>query len=257
MPVARSSALLDGAVLHELPVGSEYAARYATPEAAEPRAPTRLDAALRAASVAYVRVGPCACARAALRRRRTHPAHRRYAGGRYAPARTYGRYGTAVAWRTCQHSEPPAIGECLGHVRWRRGRRGLEELAVVLVERVAKPRRQEGGDHARDNPADALVRVHEGLRIADAEEVRGGRYGMLRRLLHGRLWLSRRAALARGAEPRVLQSRPQERASQQPHPRAVSLRVGALVGASPLARRRLAGRGLVMRTAIKMEPSTM
>ena len=160
--------------------------------------------------IAHVRVGPCAYARAALRRRRTHPAHRRYAGGRYAPARTYGRYGTAVAWRACQHSEPPAIGECLGHVRWRRGRRGLEELAVVLVERVAKPRRQERGDHARDNPADALVRVHEGLRIADAEEVRGGRYGMLRRFLHGRLWLSRRAALARGAEPRVLQRRPQE-----------------------------------------------
>ena len=47
---------------------------------------------------------------------------------------------------------------------------------------------------------------------------------MLRRFLHGRLWLSRRAALARGAEPRVLQSRPQERASQQPHPRAVPAR---------------------------------
>ena len=195
--------------------------------------------------IAYVRVGPCAYARAALRRRRTHPAHRRYAGGRYAPARTYGRYGTAVAWRACQHSEPPAIGECLGHVRWRRGRRGLEELAVVLVERVAKPRRQERGDHARDNPADALVRVHEGLRIADAEEVRGGRYGMLRRFLHGRLWLSRRAALARGAEPRVLQSRPQERASQQPHARAVSLR-GRVASA---ARRPGEGRRELMRTA--------
>ena len=53
--VARASALLDGAVLHELPVVAEYAARYATQETAEPRAPTRLDAALRAASVAYVR----------------------------------------------------------------------------------------------------------------------------------------------------------------------------------------------------------
>ena len=93
---------------------------------------------------------------------------------------------------------------------------------------------------------------------------------MLRRFLHGRLWLSRRAALARGAEPRVLESRPQERASQQPHPRAVSLRVGWWARWS--ARRHSRGedlqdprrgghfqrttltdlrRGLVMRTAIK------
>ena len=40
---------------------------------------------------------------------------------------------------------------------------------------------------------------------------------MLRRLLHSRLWLRRRAGLARGAESRVLQSRSQERASQKPH----------------------------------------
>ena len=40
---------------------------------------------------------------------------------------------------------------------------------------------------------------------------------MLRRLLHSRLWLRRRAGLARGAESRVLQSRSQERASQEPH----------------------------------------
>ncbi len=50
------------------------------------------------------------------------------------------RQGCGVA-RACQHSAPPAIWECLAHVRWRRSRLGLEELAIVLVERVAKPRR--------------------------------------------------------------------------------------------------------------------
>ena len=47
---------------------------------------------------------------------------------------------------------------------------------------------------------------------------------MLRRLFHSRLGLRRRAALARGAEPRVLQSRSQEGGRATQHAFHVNLR---------------------------------